>query len=166
MKITVEAAGLTELNTLLQWRETVLREVFSVPDEDDMTTLMEENRQYYTHALECGTLNTCFAYVDGEIAGCGGVCFSLEMPSPDNPNGKCAYLMNVYAVPEYRGNGVGRAVVRWLVDEAEKKGASKIYLETSECAHSLYQSMGFEELNGYMKYNKETNEKETGCSDD
>ena len=50
----------------------------------------------------------CFAYVGNEIVGCGGICLYQEMPSPDNPSGGCAYLMNIYTRPEFRGQGVGK----------------------------------------------------------
>jgi hypothetical protein len=37
--------------------------------------------------------------------------------------------------------------------EVGEKGAEKIYLESSDMAVELYRSLGFEDMNGYMKLN-------------
>ena len=83
-------------------------------------------------------------------AGCGGICFYREMPSPDNPSGRCAYLMNIYARKNYRGQGVGQRIVMSLVEEANQRNVTKIYLETSEMARGLYEKLGFAEMKDYM----------------
>ena len=87
--------------------------------------------------------------------GIGGMCLYHEMPSPDNPNGKCAYLMNIYTRPQFRRQGIGDAVVRWLIGQAEQRGISKIYLETSEAGKPLYREIGFTEMPDMMKLKKE-----------
>lgn len=73
------------------------------------------------------------------------------MPSPDNPNGRCAYLMNIYTLPKYRKCGIGKAIVTWLQKKAGEYGADKIYLEASKNAYEFYKKIGFHDMNGYMK---------------
>lgn len=149
--VVVRRAGLDELDELMAWRMRVLREVFSIPEGEDVTELERANRAYYRETLEEGAHVACFACRDGgEIVGCGGICLQREMPSPDNPNGLCAYLMNVYVDPAMRGQGAGEAVVRWLVDEARRRGATKIYLETTESGRPLYRKLGFEPMQDYL----------------
>ncbi|MCD8118721.1 MAG: GNAT family N-acetyltransferase [Lachnospiraceae bacterium] len=151
MKIEIERAELSDLETLMQWRETVLREVFSIPKGEPMEELLAANREYYTHGLRTGEHIACFAYHGDKIVGCGGVCLYSEMPSPDNPTGKCAYLMNIYTVPAVRKQGVGETVVRWLSEEAKRCGAGKVYLEASDVAYPLYRKLGFRDMKGYLK---------------
>ncbi|MCD8150982.1 MAG: GNAT family N-acetyltransferase [Clostridiales bacterium] len=79
----------------------------------------------------------------------------ITIKSADNPDGRCAYLMNIYTVPAMRRRGIGKAVVEWLMQEAEERGAGKIYLEASESAYPLYKELGFCEMDGYLKYTKE-----------
>lgn len=152
MEIEIKKVGLSELDELMQWREIVLREVFAIPQEQSMSELLAENRKYYERSLETGRHTACFAYVDGKVIGCGGVCYYQEMPSPDTPNGTCAYLMNIYTAPTMRGNGVGKAIIAWLILDAKNIGATKIYLEASDNAYSLYQEMGFQDMNNYLQY--------------
>ncbi len=155
MEITIKRADSPDIEELLRWREIVLREVFSVPMEENMDDLIAANRQYYLSALERREHIACFAWTEGKTVGCGGVCLYQEMPSPDNPIGRCAYLMNIYTIPAMRRRGIGKAVVEWLMQEAKRCGAGKIYLEASESAYPLYKEMGFCEMDGYLKYTKE-----------
>ena len=151
MNIEIRKAELSDLALLLKWRMTVLREVFSIPADYPTEDLEQENRRYYQAAIPAGTHVACFAYAGNQIVGCGGVCIYQEMPSPDNPDGRCAYLMNIYTCPEVRKQGVGETIINWLVDQATMRGISKIYLEASEAGKSLYQKIGFVSMPDMMK---------------
>lgn len=140
-----------DIELLMEWRMEVLREVFSIPPEQPQDGLEAENRRYYQEALRTGSHIACFACIGGEVVGCGGVCLYREMPSPDNPNGKCAYLMNIYTRPQFRRRGVGMAVIGWLVEQAKRRNIAKIYLETSEAGKRLYTGLGFIPMPGMLK---------------
>lgn len=149
--IIIRKATLAELDTLIAWRMEVLRCVFSIPKETDTAELRNANIEYYKRALTDGTHIACFADLQGEIVGCGGLCLYDEMPSPDNPSGHCAYLMNIYVRPEHQGYGTGKRIVRWLVGAALASGIKKIYLETSEAGRLLYSVLGFIEMKDMMQ---------------
>jgi GNAT superfamily N-acetyltransferase len=134
----------------MQWRMEVLHHVFRVPESEPLTALRNANRKYYREKLADGSHLACFAEENGETVGCGGLCLYQEMPSPDNPSGQCAYLMNVYTREQRRGKGVGSRIVGWLVAEAKKRGITKIYLETSEEGRRLYEKAGFEKMKDYL----------------
>ena len=155
MEIQIRQATIQDTDLLMQWRMEVLREVFSISPDRSVTELEAENRRYYQEELPRGGHIACFACMGEEIVGCGGMCLYDEMPSPDNPNGKCAYLMDIYARPQFRGCGIGHAIVRWLIGQTEQHGVSKIYLETSEDGRPLYREMGFREMPDMMKLSKE-----------
>ncbi len=148
--IVIQKAELTDLDLLMQWRMEVLHEVFPAAEYDFPEKLEEENRNYYQWALPAGKHIACFASVDGEIVGCGGICLYQEMPSPDNPSGQCAYLMNIYCRPQWRKKGVGASIIHWLVDQAKERKITKIYLETSETGRLFYEQNGFLEMPNMM----------------
>ena len=152
MEIQIRQATIGDLDLLMQWRMEVLHEVFGIPPEQSVTELEAENRRYYQEELPRSGHIACFAYLGEEIVGCGGMCLYQEMPSPDDPNGKCAYLMNIYARPQFRRHGVGGTVVRWLLDRAKQLGVAKIYLETSEAGRLLYREIGFAEMQNMMQW--------------
>ncbi|WP_243118476.1 GNAT family N-acetyltransferase [Actinomyces wuliandei] len=150
MRIEVEQVGAARVDELVAWRMEVLREVFGIRPDADTSSLETANRTYYRRELPAGRHIACLARLDGDPVGCGGLCLSKEMPSPDNPSGLCAYLMNVYTRPAYQGHGVGAAVVSWLVQQARARGADKVYLETSEAGRRLYEEAGFTDMPGMM----------------
>lgn len=140
---------ITAIPPLMHWRKEVIENVFgTIPSK----RLLVANRQYYRRNIADGRHIAIIAEIDDMDVGCGALCLSEELPSPDNPSGKCAYLMNIYVREAYRGQGIGHSIVRWLVDKATQLGCDKIYLETTDCARTLYNSIGFEDLSGYMKY--------------
>ena len=151
MNIEVRSAGIADLELLVKWRLKVLHEVFSIPSNQVLNRLEEENRRYYQETLSPGTHIACFAYVKDKAVGCGGICFYKEMPSPDNPTGQCAYLMNIYTRSAFRGQGVGQLIIQWLIERAIQRNIPKIYLETSEAGKKLYEKIGFIEMPDMMK---------------
>lgn len=144
----------------------------------DWEALRAANFAYYSRAIEDGSHIACFAIpcentasalgvppvqagddlISDAIApnvaaspiACGSICLHDELPSPDNPSGKCAYLMNMYTHPEFRGHGVASAVVEWVVDRAREAGAGKIYLETTPAGRGVYEHAGFVDLPDLM----------------
>lgn len=153
MDIVIRASGLEEIGLLLEWRTRVLREVFSLSEDAEMDALLQANETYYREHLADGSHLACFAVdvASGQIVGCGGICYHSEMPSPDNPSGACGYLMNIFALPELRGHGIGRKIVEFLIADARNRRTGKVYLESSEVAKPLYRSIGFSDLPDYMK---------------
>lgn len=139
----------TALPTLMRWRAEVIRSVFGV---EPSKRLLVANRQFYRNHLADGTHIAYVADLDGEDCGCGAVCFSDELPSPDNPTGRCAYIMNVYVREPYRNRGVARHIVRCLIDEALQRSCGKIFLETTAEGRRLYLSLGFADMPDMMKY--------------
>ncbi len=151
MTIHMKRASLEDIEELMNWRMEVLSEVFSDCKEEIISELYQANYDYYKDAHDKDSHIAVFAEVDNVTVGCGGICIYQEMPSPDNRNGLCAYLMNIYTRKEYRGLGIARQIVRYLIEQAHDRGIQKIYLETTDSGRMLYEHVGFEEMTGYMK---------------
>ena len=61
------------------------------------------------------------------------------------------YVAELYVVPGRRGQGLGRAIMTWLLTHARERGADFIDLVTSEhdvAARHLYESCGFTRFEG------------------
>lgn len=139
-----------DLDYLLKWRMESVETVFALDRPWDDDAIRDANRAYYEEHLGVDHI-ACMASIDGEDVGMGAVCIQKEMPSPDNPSGRCAYVMSIYTRPEARGRGVGRAVVETLIAYAHARGADKVYLEATDEGAPLYESLGFEPMVGMMK---------------
>ena len=81
----------------------------------------------------------CFiaAYADGVFAGYAGMTAVLDERD----------ICNVAVSPDFRGMGIGKALVGALIDDAKKTGASVVMLEvrkSNASAIALYEKAGFE----------------------
>ncbi|MDE6652917.1 MAG: GNAT family N-acetyltransferase [Muribaculaceae bacterium] len=140
---------ISDLPTLMAWRAEVIRNVFG---EESDSALLHANRQYYIRHIAEGTHIAVTASYCGEECGCGAICLTEELPSPDNPSGKCAYLMNIYVREAFRKHGIAHKIVTHLIDEAKMLGCNKIYLETTSDGKPVYKSLGFRDMADMMKY--------------
>lgn len=77
----------------------------------------------------------CFGiYKDGAQVGFGRVVTDRAI---------FAYLADVFVLPAYRGQGLGKALVRAMLDHPDVRGLPAVLLRTRD-AHSLYAQCGFE----------------------
>ena len=144
---------ITALPTLMRWRAEVIEHVFGAPAD---RRLLVANRQYYRQHIADGShLAFVASLPDGREAGCGAICFTDELPSPDNPTGKCTYLMNIYVREEFRKHGVAHSIVERLIREAQNRNCRKIYLETTADGRPVYESLGFRDMKDLMKLKDE-----------
>jgi putative acetyltransferase len=87
------------------------------------------------------------ATVDGEAAGCGAL---RALPDVDHTN--ACEMKRLYVRPAFRRFGLGRLLVRALMDHGIQAGYSNLLLDTlddMEAARGLYASLGFEEVAPY-----------------
>ncbi len=64
-------------------------------------------------------------------------------------------LLIIAVLPEYRGNGIGKTLLKRLLSGAKRRGARRMLLEVRESnvvAQELYRSQGFEFLSVRKKY--------------
>jgi [ribosomal protein S18]-alanine N-acetyltransferase len=84
-------------------------------------------------------------WVEGVIAGYG----VLSVAAGE------AHVLNICIGPDHRGLGLGRLLMRRLLDIARWNGATRVFLEvrpSNPAAQNLYRSMGFEEIGRRPKY--------------
>jgi ribosomal protein S18 acetylase RimI-like enzyme len=85
----------------------------------------------------------------GYVALCFG--YSIEF------RGRDAFVDELYIVPEHRGKGVGKEVLRLVEPEAKKLGVKALHLEVAhenDPAKHLYQTFGFEARDRYIFMSK------------
>lgn len=144
----IELRQVKDIRELMLWRQEVIENVFG---ENPSEQLLEANRQYYEKHIADGSHIAFIAVYQGEEVGSGSICLADELPSPDNTSGHCAYLMNIYVRKKFREQGIGHAIVRKLLEVAEKLDCEKIYLETTDAGRGLYESLGFQDYPDMMK---------------
>lgn len=56
-----------------------------------------------------------------------------------------AWLMDLFIDPEYRGQGLGKRLIKEIVEHPEIQGVNGIGLRTED-AHELYKKFGFDQV--------------------
>ena len=143
MKLEIKEGTLNQLDFLIETRLVVLKEVFNLSEKCDKSVLETENRFYYERAISEKSHIAALAYQQGVFVGCGGLCIQEQMPSPDCKSGKYGFIMNMYTVPNYRGQGIAKKILTWLIDEGKKVKVERFILETTEHGRFVYEKSGF-----------------------
>jgi spermidine synthase len=61
-----------------------------------------------------------------------------------------AYIQDVTVLKEYRGKGIGKIIIRTLVEELKKKGVDWIGLVAEPGTTAFYKELGFDELKDHI----------------
>ncbi len=144
-------ATIEDIDELVRTRSIVLRAANKLSDDVDMSLVEKESYEYYMRALETGEHIAYLVYNNGTFIGAGGVSFYQVMPTYHNPTGKKAYIMNMYTVPEYRGQGIAFHTLDLLVKDAREQGVTQIALEATDMGRLLYEKYGFVKMEDEME---------------
>lgn len=124
----------------LQWANAMVGREFGITF--DIETMLEHDMDELSKFFPpSGRL--LLAEHDNEVAGI--VC--LRKLGDDTGEVK-----RMYVRPAYRGKGIGRALVEALLAGAGHTGYTRVRLDSAKfmlAAHSLYRSLGFEEITAY-----------------
>ena len=136
-------ADFQDIDILTQMRIEMLCENtdHSVP----LKTLIRKNTKEY---IAAGMIDNSFvlwiAVLDARIVAMGGVNFFSLPPNDWCPNGKTAYIGNMYTVPAFRKQGIASRLLSIVVDEAISRGCERVLLNTTDMGKPLYERFGFE----------------------
>ncbi|WP_113929666.1 GNAT family N-acetyltransferase [Bacillus sp. P14.5] len=101
------------------------------PDLDDITGYYKTDKFFYVGVYK------------GELAATGGIIF--EAPEE-------ARIVRMSVLSPYRGLGLGRKMLMFLEEEANKRGARHLVLETNK---EWSDAISFYRKNGYQPYRRE-----------
>ncbi|MDR2937359.1 MAG: GNAT family N-acetyltransferase [Prevotellaceae bacterium] len=150
--ITYRKATLHDAEKLAKIRSIFLREASNVFSESEKNSVEQANFEYFKKAL-CDNSFVAWLALDGEeIVATSGVSFSAEPPSFKVPNGKVAYIMNMYTFPTHRKRGIATELFTKIVEEAKLLGCKKITLSATDMGRPLYEKYGFKDAHNNMVY--------------
>lgn len=128
-----------------QERETITLSIPAAVFHENTATFLREN-------LASGAFVCFVALHDTIIISMIGLVFYHVPPTYAIPNGKVAWLMSVYTVPEHRNKGIATSLLDAIVKHARDAGCQSIKLNASDMGKSIYERYGFIDIANEMKY--------------
>jgi len=136
-------ATLEDIGILARLRVDMLCELNNY--SDSLKSLIRGNTEtYMINGLRDGSLICWVASESGRITAMGCVNFFSLPPNDWCPNGKTAYIGNMYTLPAFRGQGLGSGILERLIGEAKARDCQRILLHTSDMGRPLYEKHGFQ----------------------
>lgn len=144
-------ANLDDIFKLADLRVKMINE--EKPYSDDYNKTISDNTVcFLEQCLQNDSVDIIVAVTNGDIIAMGCVNYFLYPPNDWCPNGKTAYIGNVYTDISYRKNGIATKILNLLVEKAKCRSCQRILLDTSDMGKTIYQKFGFEYAPTTMKY--------------
>ncbi len=142
--ITYHKAKLADLDELVRLRIEFLKEVQAAEtrqfSEEELKTSL---REYLSKSMQNDEFVAWLAIYNDEIIATSGLCFFQITPGFTLIDGKIAYILNIYTLPEWRGKGVGKQIFDCILKEAINRGYKRISLHASDDGRPVYEKFGF-----------------------
>ena len=149
MNITYRKLEEKDLDTFINMRITQLREEGATEDIDLVPSL----KDYYNRHMGDGTFVSWLALDGDKIIGTSGMSFVEKPPYFGCPNGRIGLLSSMFTDPDYRRCGIGKELLRRVVEEARNYGCGAVHITASDMGVKLYTAFGFKHNGNFMQYN-------------
>lgn len=143
--IRIRRADLNDLETLIEYRIALFKEMGVIKNHSDYPSFYNAVKKYLMTTIPNKNFFSWVAEYDRMIIASSGLVFFQKPPSPNNPSGKEAYIMNMYTKPEWRGKGVATGIMMEIFKFIKEKEVVKISLHATEIGKGVYAKLGFKD---------------------
>ena len=141
-----------DASLLAQTRVQFLNEVNSNSTGDDNEELFINNKIYFEKAFQDKSFVAWIAFDNNEIAATSGLTLFSLPPNRSCPDGKVAYISNMYTLPNYRGKSIASHIFSLIMNEAKGLGYTKVILHATDLGRPIYTKFGFVDSKDEMIY--------------
>ena len=139
-------ADTNDIPCLVEFRKQQLLDEGLAPVNNMDSELVE----WFAASLSDGSLISWLAVDGDKIVASSGVCLFKFPPAYSAPNGRLAYITNMYTLPEYRKQGIGSHLLGLVMNEAKALDCKRLLLHASADGRPLYEKAGFTDADGFM----------------
>lgn len=141
MEFEIRRASIQDLSILTSLRTEVLISANGLPEDTVLPEIEQNTAKFLAERFDDQV--TLLAYCETDIAAVGSICFYNALPTCDCPDGRRAYIMNMYTRSTYRGCGVATMILNELVEDAHSRKITSIALEATDMGRGVYEKYGF-----------------------
>lgn len=139
--ITYRPADLSDVEVLAVLRREFLLEVADARPDD--MSILPRLRSWFKAKLASGDFSAILAVVGNQVIACSGLVVHEHPPGIMIPNGREAYIMNMYTKPAWRGRGIATIIFRKLLEIAKQKDCTRAALHALPMGRAIYEKEGF-----------------------
>ena len=150
--IEYRKATINDIDDLLRIRIDFLRNAKNIRNENDEKILLLSNKEFLSSSLLDGSFVQLLAIDDSRIVGTSSISIYKLPPHAMRPNGKVAYIGNMFTYPEYRKQGIATKLFAMSVEIAKEVGCTEICLDATEMGRPIYEKYGFRKSEDAMSY--------------
>lgn len=143
MNITYRKATVLDVELLVNSRLNLLEEDSGSMTDSERQLLYQSNKDYMVAGISNGSFVAFLAFDNDIFVGTCAVCLYSVLPGRKLPNGKNAYIQNMFVAPMYRRNGIGKALTSLCVNEAKNLHHNRITLHATQKGQKLFEICGF-----------------------
>lgn len=151
IEFNITKASIKDMEHIISLRLALLTELDEINSLEEKHLMEKSTREYLQKALSNNEFISYVAKNDGKAVSISGMVLFNRPPYLENLKGIEAYILNMYTIPEYRGNGLARRLLEHCINESKKNNVKRIWLHSSENGKHLYDKMGFTEKGSEME---------------
>jgi len=151
-EIRIRPATSSDLPHLLHHRRAMYEEMGHT-DPAVLDRMQEASARYFGRSLVDGYYCGWMAETaQGRVVAGGGVAIVHWPGSPDFPETRRGWILNIYTEPEHRHQGVAKRIMRTIMDWCRAEGFVYVSLHSSQFGRRLYEQLGFQPTNEMRLY--------------
>ncbi len=155
-EIIYRYAGFADIEVLIDYRIRFLQEIGQEYNPKLDIELRSSLQKYFTSNIKAKTFVAVIVEILGCPVGFGGMVIRSQPGNFQIPQGRTGYVLNLYTVHEHRRKGIGKEILRLLLEVGKKLNLDRIDLDATEVGEPLYRKVGFTEpyykaLKKYLK---------------
>jgi GNAT superfamily N-acetyltransferase len=140
---SVRNAEICDIPALCRLRLAYFDEEFGALPPEQLQAISAQLPPYFAAHLGKDCITAAAVLPDGSLAANAILMISEKPANPFFPNGRSGYVLGVYTMPEYRGQGIATRLMQHIQQEAKRLRLDIVTLSASEMGKSIYEKIGF-----------------------
>ena len=140
-QVVYRRANFGDVEALAVLRREFLLEVADARPDD--ASVLPRLQNWFKEKLANDYFSAILAIAGDEVIASSGLVVHEHPPGIMIPNGREAYIMNMYTKPRWRGKGIATMIFRQLLDIAREKDCTRVALHALPLGRPIYEKEGF-----------------------
>ena len=142
-KIVLKRATISDIETLIENRIIFLKEIQGNSDKEKEVVLRNSLKEYFNRSLKNESFISWIAEYENKPIGFSGMVIREQPGNFEIPCGMTGYILNMFILKGYRGNGIGTLLFQKLIDESRQLNLDRLDLHATKEGEPLYRRYGF-----------------------